>query len=280
MLRLLIIFIFSTLFLHAEPTKGILYTLKKDDHTAYLLGSIHALKTDFYPLPEPINKAFEGASGLVLESDFDDFDEDTMREISQMMENEKIPLLQRTPKHLHAPLKVFLEAVPELNYYTHWAMSFVLISAQLEMLDFRYELGIDQHFFQKAKAKELPIYSLESPLNVFKIFADLDHNTSIAMLEESIKSQKAINEELERLLNAWEQGDSEAVFKHTKTTFSGDSMIYHRLLTQRNYAMAQRIDHMLKEFDHLFIVVGAAHVGGPNGIPKLLAKKGIHITQY
>src|SRR4029453_15840765 len=46
--------------------------------TAYLLGSLHVLTTDFYPLSAAINKAFSESKTLVEEVDIDEMSDPMM----------------------------------------------------------------------------------------------------------------------------------------------------------------------------------------------------------
>mgnify|MGYP006272217573 CR=1 FL=1 len=54
---------------------------KVDDHNggvAYLLGSLHVLTKDMYPLAEPINKAFAESKTLVEEVNLDETSDPTL----------------------------------------------------------------------------------------------------------------------------------------------------------------------------------------------------------
>ena len=55
--------------------------------------------------------------------------------------------------------------------------------------------------------------------------------------------------------------------------------IYERLLVERNRNWIPAIDTCLEQNADCFIVVGAAHLVGPHGIPTLLQKKGYKVTQ-
>src|SRR5688572_28997793 len=55
------------------PSKHFLWTVEAPGgNTAYLVGSIHVLKPDAYPLPAAIDKAFAESKTLVEEVDLDE----------------------------------------------------------------------------------------------------------------------------------------------------------------------------------------------------------------
>jgi uncharacterized protein YbaP (TraB family) len=55
--------------------------------------------------------------------------------------------------------------------------------------------------------------------------------------------------------------------------------LYQRLLVERNHNWIPRVERCLKEKSACFVVVGAAHLVGPDGLPTLLAKLGYKVTQ-
>ncbi len=55
--------------------------------------------------------------------------------------------------------------------------------------------------------------------------------------------------------------------------------MYDELITNRNYAMTEKIEGFLKTDKNYFVVVGAGHVIGEEGIVALLRKKAYRVSQ-
>jgi hypothetical protein len=55
--------------------------------------------------------------------------------------------------------------------------------------------------------------------------------------------------------------------------------LYQRLLIERNTNWIPQVESCIRQNAGCFIVVGAAHLVGPDGLPSLLAKKGYKVTQ-
>ena len=52
-----------------ETSKSCLWAIQKGSHKLYLLGSIHVLKSDAYPLAAAIEKAYSSSQKVVFETD-------------------------------------------------------------------------------------------------------------------------------------------------------------------------------------------------------------------
>lgn len=59
----------------------------------------------------------------------------------------------------------------------------------------------------------------------------------------------------------------------------GSKSLEKKLLDDRNVAMTGKMDEYLKGKEQVFVVVGAAHLIGENGIAKQLRDKGYKVDQ-
>ena len=55
--------------------------------------------------------------------------------------------------------------------------------------------------------------------------------------------------------------------------------LYQRMLVERNQNWIPHVEACLKQNAGCFVVVGAAHLVGPDGLPTLLQKKGYKVVQ-
>ena len=211
---------------------------------AYLLGSLHVLTPDFYPLSPEINQAFAGAKTLVEEIDLDE-----MTDPAQMRNALGKAMLTdgRTLEQLIAPA-TFAEVarraqsfglpMASLQRMKPWLVAITLLEPSLQAAGFKADLGIDQHFFDRAKAGGL-----------------------------------------KRQAQQWAAGDIKGLEKSLLVSFADSPELYARLLVERNRNWVPHVDACLTNNSGCFIVVGAAHLVGPDGLPTLLAKQGHKVTQ-
>ena len=63
------------------------------------------------------------------------------------------------------------------------------------------------------------------------------------------------------------------------TAFQQSPELYQRLLSERNQNWMPHVERCLTDNAGCFVVVGAAHLVGQDGLPVLLRKKGYKVTQ-
>jgi len=102
----------------------------------------------------------------------------------------------------------------------------------------------------------------------------------IQLLADTLDQEMEIEPVLTGLLIAWLSGDDAALAELFEAQ-AGDSELVRgfneQLLDQRNVQMVERIEKLITSGKgDYFILVGAAHHLGENGIPALLRERGIN----
>jgi uncharacterized protein YbaP (TraB family) len=251
----------------------------------YLLGSMHVLTPDFYPLAPEIEKAFEASTTLVEEVDIDE-----MSDPAQMMNALAKAMLTdgRTLEQLIAPA-TFAEVkrraekaglpMPALQRMKPWLAAISLMAPALQAAGFRPELGIDQHFFARAKKSGMKRQALETLAYQLDRFDEMPMKLQEEMLKTTLADLDTQSGNIGTIAKAWADGDVKALEVLMLGAFAESPEIYERLLVERNRNWIPTVDTCLEQDAHCFIVVGAAHLVGPHGIPTMLLKKGYRVTQ-
>jgi uncharacterized protein YbaP (TraB family) len=106
---------------------------------------------------------------------------------------------------------------------------------------------------------------------------------SDAMQEQLLRSELSEMEteqsSLRTLLTAWQTGDAAALEKTLLSSFSENPAAYESLITERNRNWMPQLDACLKRSAPCFVIVGAAHVVGPQGLLAMLRQRGYRIEQ-
>ena len=78
--------------------------------------------------------------------------------------------------------------------------------------------------------------------------------------------------EIKILINAWKTGNTQMVenFFERCANYPGGQKFLNTFIYQRNIIMAEKIEKYLKSEGRYFVVVGAAHLVGKNGIISLI----------
>lgn len=75
------IFLFTSLFVGSHEarvittmknTKYCFWTIKNGNNTAFLIGSLHSMRKDMYPLSDKFEKAFSGSTIIVFEANMEE----------------------------------------------------------------------------------------------------------------------------------------------------------------------------------------------------------------
>jgi len=84
------------------------------------------------------------------------------------------------------------------------------------------------------------------------------------------------------LVQAWTSGDAKSMESIVTRSVTEDKRlipIYEKLIYERNRNMASKIENYLKAKETYFIIVGAGHLVGNQGIIEILKEKGLLIQQ-
>ena len=99
------------------------------------------------------------------------------------------------------------------------------------------------------------------------------------MLAESLKDLDSERANVLKLTDAWKAGDAAAVERIVLDDVKDDPLMYERLLVNRNRNWLPRLDALLARKTRAFVVVGAAHLVGPDGLLAMFKAKGYKVDQ-
>ena len=81
------------------------------------------------------------------------------------------------------------------------------------------------------------------------------------------------------MVKAWRRGDAEAVNRVLREEFRDFPSLGRRLIDVRNRNWVPKIESYLRSGKTYFVVVGAGHMGGPQGLLAMLRARGYAIEQ-
>ncbi|MCU0664266.1 MAG: TraB/GumN family protein, partial [Myxococcota bacterium] len=142
--------------------------------------------------------------------------------------------------------------------------------------------GIDKHFLDRSHAAGKTVLELESVQAQLAMLDSLPANVQEMMLLDALEGGLQSGGDIQRVLAAWKEGNAEEIEKVAFAELNGTpalAPLKEALFTKRNVAMANKIDTMAAPGKSLFVVIGAGHVVGSQGVPALLAGKGYAIRQ-
>ncbi len=253
----------------------------------YLLGSLHFGTPAMYPLPAAVMAAFRASEALVVEVNM--LQVDAHVAAREMLRAGTLPRGTSLETILDAPTFAKLRqaakdlAVPveTLERQEPWLAAMTLSVLALQKGGFDPALGIDRFFLQQAQGVK-PVFELESLSQQLEMLDGLDPSVQQAMLGQALNEYEQGAAYFDTLLSYWQRGDSgglaQLVEESMGNTEEGKAL-YDAFLTQRNVRMMEALLTMMEEDRVLFVVVGAAHLAGEQGIIEMLRRKGFRIQQ-
>jgi uncharacterized protein YbaP (TraB family) len=247
--------------------------------TVFLAGSVHALRSSDYPLPAAYQRAFDSSSRLAFETEPKSL-EVASKGLSKAGQYGKGDSLKNhVDPRTYAYLKRYftLLGVPEqkFNTYRPWLIAAMLEAAPKQ----NFNLGVERYLQDKAAAAHIPIESLESIQEHMAPFLDLTERESEALLLIHFINLGRTDLAGHDLIGAWRRGDADALARMMRDAYREFPAFGDRLLGQRNRRWVPKIDGYAKSGQVYFVVAGAAHFGGDDGVIALLRSRGYRVEQ-
>lgn len=254
----------------------------------YLLGSIHFGTAQMYPLPEVMMRAFQGADALVVEADVLNADPMQTAQLvaSKAMYQDGTRLQQQLSPQTWTRLQEVAASlgmpVAMLNMQKPWFVSMSLTALALKRLGYSEDQGIDAHFLGLARDKK-QVIELESMAQQLSLFDRLSTAEQVMMLEQTLDEIEQGKAFFEELLSLWQAGDAAGVqrlFDEGMLKSAAGERLNQVIMIERNRQMSAALDALARQGGEYFVVVGAGHLPGPEGILALLRERGYDINQY
>ena len=268
---------------HAQ-TRALAWKATKGGSAVYLVGSVHMLTSDFYPLAPPLDAAFKDSDLLVEEAD-----------LSEMLSpNTQFSMLSRgmlpagqTIDQVVSPATMALinqhvgGALPieALKQFKPWFLAMTLEAMEWQAAGFDASLGLDKHFFDRAQSEGKTTQGLETTDFQISLFDGMTKDQQERFLAETLKSVDDEKSAVGKLTSAWRAGDAATIERLVMADVKSDPVVYDRLLVSRNRAWLPKIEALFSRPRHAFVVVGAAHLVGPDGLVSMLRAKGYQVVQ-
>lgn len=266
----------------AKPRGVLLWKATSPTTTAYLLGSIHVGDNKLYPLPASAEAAFAAAKILIVEVNAKDMDAvKTMGMVAKYgMYGPDDTLSKHIDKETAASLNAYCSghSLPRqpLELLKPWVVAITVVATAMKQAGEDPNLGIDMHFLNAVKPSQ-HIAELESADFQLSLLASATDQEQQEMLKSTLRQSDKAKDYLDKMETAYLAGDSETLLRLIHEQDAGPASLMKKLVDDRNITMTASLEKYLKGAEPSFVVVGAAHLLGQNGIVKLLQKRGYRV---
>lgn len=269
----------------AATGKSFLWTVHSGQKVLYLAGSVHALGADSYPLSAAYESAFNAAGTLVEEINLAEAEQLAAaplllskglytdgRTFESAVGKDTATLVATRLKNTGIPVEMIRTMKP-------WMVMLLITAFEAQKAGLDAALGLDKYFFDKARAAGKPVLALETAESQIDRFDTMPESLQEQMLRSTLSELDTQQNSVSAMINAWKTGDAAALEKMSLSSFDGYRGAYTSLIVERNNNWVPQIETCMARPQPCFVVVGAAHLVGPDGLLTLLKKKGYTIEQ-
>ncbi|MGV7221992.1 MAG: TraB/GumN family protein [Nitrospinales bacterium] len=252
----------------------------------YMLGSFHLLPKSYQWYEGKIGEAFAISDELVMEVDMTP---DATAEVQVMIMNNgffrdddnlrnHLDDAHYT-KMLHYAESFLKQREPVAKKMKPWMMAISLSVVAIMSTGMDPNSGVDKVLQTKAILKNKPISGLETVKTQMQALMEHPLGVQVSMLNETIDQLEDIQKVMDESLKAWRTGDEKTITERMVNDLKGYPGLYDALLVKRNNSWITDIEKHITSGKNIFIVVGAAHLVGSDGIVKILKDLGYTVNR-
>jgi uncharacterized protein len=268
------------------PAKHFLWTVVAPGAPpSYLMGSLHVLTPDYYPLSGRIEQAFAASKVLITEADIDEVNNPAtlMSLMGKALITDGRTLDQVIAPDLHAKVMERADKAglprPAVQRLKPWMVAMALTAPALAAAGFKAEHGVDKHFFERAKKSGNERRALETVAFQFDRMDQMSPAEQEALLRSTIEDLDTQTSNVKTIADAWSKGDTAMLEKLLLGAMKSSPELYKRMLVDRNATWVSAVETCVKEKTSCFVVVGAAHLVGSDSLVAMLRGKGYKVEQ-
>lgn len=268
-----------------EPARHSLWKVQGKSNVLYLLGSVHVLKKENYPLPDVMERAYTNSGITAFETDISKIDDPA--EMMKLMTKAQLPDGKTLETELSPQVyndftnhseKLGLPLIM-VNQFTPAMAAEAVEGMELLKLGFDPSYGLDKHFYTEATRDHKAIIPLESIDAQLELLSGLTKKEGEWFVKNTLKEIDDLPKDFADLMKAWETGDEKKLEKLLNEAESDSPALFKRLLTDRNDHWMPELIDLANGKTNAIVIVGAGHLVGKDGLVSRLTAKGYKVTQ-
>jgi len=252
----------------------------------FVLGATHVGSSPIESFDPVIEAAFARSQALAIEADARQTESSDFRsfleEAGHLAPGKTLESVLRP--EVYGRLRRLLDArrlrIEPLLGMKPWLVALMLSGDALSRSGYQPDHGMSRYFLERAGGRDLIELEGAKP-QILKLDA-LSPDLQQLMLEDALEEVPRISTRVEEIQELWERGDAAglAVLLFDQARADRErTALRESMYFERNRSMAQRLELPLERGEVWFVVVGAGHVVGEQGIPRLMQSRGYRVRQ-
>jgi len=267
-----------------QARRSFLWRVQSDTTTLDLLGSIHLMKPEDYPLSPAIESAFERARVVVFEVDPSRMTEAAVGLLASGTLPEGQTLRDVISPETYQKVSQLLEEmgmdVAGFEKMRPWLVAVTLTSFELMRAGYTQASGVDMHYFERARDEGKEILGLETVEFQVGLFAELAAAEDEEFLRYTMQELNTVIPMIDELLVNWRAGKVAEVEKLLTEAYREYPELFAKLVSDRNLNWLPQLEKLLAGERAAMAVVGSLHLVGEDGLVEMLRRRGFSVEQF
>lgn len=278
----IVLVVFSCSWASAESS---VWKAQKGTSVMYLGGTCHLLRETDFPLPPEFDTAYKASEIVVFETDIGKLLDPSVQQkfLAKAMYSDGSTVDNHLSDRTYGELSAYCEAngipLEALRQFKPSMLMVTLTVMELMKLGVTPQ-GVDQFIYEQASRDRKVVERFETVDEQFNYIISMADGIEDEFVSYSIKDMKSVKQNYESMVDAWRMGDvgklDELMVSEIKTRMP---KLYKKLISDRNRNWLPLIEAYQKTPRTEFILVGVAHLVGPDGIIETLKKKGYKVDK-
>lgn len=261
------------------------WKVEREGSVLYLGGTCHLLRPSDFPLPSEFQTAYEASEKLVFETDIGKLQSMEVQvalmakgsysdgsTVVDHLSPESYRLVDEYCQAQKLPLNLLKKLKPSMLVVTLSTMELMRLGAGPE--------GVDISFYQKALADGKAVAGLEPVEKQIDLIVGMGDGREDDLIRWWLEDMESIAENYEQMVTAWRTGDIALLEKLMVDDFQArSSQMYQEMIRDRNRDWEPQILDLLSTSPCELILVGAAHLVGPEGLIEALRAQGCSVDK-
>lgn len=256
------------------------WKVAKGEHHLFIGGTIHLLGKADFPLPEAFEKAYEASSIVVFEADIQELQTPEFQKaiVSQTRypEGTNLAMFLEDATREHFVQYLASRQIPMDNIVKFKAgmVSITLTVVELQRLGLAGS-GVDEFYSLRALNDGKEIGQLETAGEQLAFIATIGEGKEDELITYTLHQMEDLPKYMGSIKAAWREGDNARLEEVAMNSMEKDfPEMADQLVYARNAAWLPKIEALLQTDAIEFVLVGALHLVGENGLLEHLKGKG------
>ena len=252
---------------------------------SYLFGTIHMINKDDYFLPEGLEEAFNKSDKVVFEIDLDDMSDmgSLMGMLTGLMMKDGMTLKKLLTPEEYKEVSTYFEGMGlPMAMLGKVKPMFLSMLAEVNMdptaMESEEIMSYEMELYDKANNDGKDVGGLETMAYQMSLFDSIPYKEQALMLLDAVRGTNLESDMFDQTVALYKLQDIEAMVNMvSESEMKGESNFEDVLLNNRNRNWIPVMGKKMAT-GSTFFAVGAGHLGGPQGVIRLLKKEGYEVT--